>query len=733
MKNVRESLQFLEEKIEKEEKVQKWSFQDYLQKASVNPQKFFRDIFALFHDAVMYYVGEGKSEYPIDDPANAALVVYDCSKIFEQGLSHPYFVDRLFANRFVEEVKSLNSGAQQNRIFAFMGAHACGKSIFLNNLLQKLQAYINQGEAFEIFWEIDPVQFSESEEKEKFEISCPSHDHPMLIIPRNHRVEFFEKLLPKSEIKDKIFSQKEYEWIFKQEACTICNSLFEVLYEKLGSIDRVLDMLKVKSYKFNRRLGDGVVVFNPGDPTPMPPRVFHLTHQKIQEKLDKVFGPDRIKYIYSLLAKTNNGIYALMDIKSQNVERFKALHNVVSEGVWRAGEIEERISSLFLALMNPEDKEALEKDETMKSLRGRIRYIDIPYTLDPEVEVKIYESTFGKEIHSYFLPRILESFAKAIIATRMKEKCEPLEKWIGSMGKYAPKHCDTAGRLLRMDIYSGKLPLWLSEEDRRKLDLSHKRNILLFPAREKEGMAGFDGRASIQLFKDFYRLYQSGWKLIRMDNVADYFKNRIDVKQRDQYIPRDFIDPLVNYYDYEVVLEVKEALYFYDEEQIAEDILHFIWASNYKIGERVCCPWTKKEFVVTQEFLKQTVTRSTGQPFLTDYDFNQYVLDIKKKLSLAVMQGDTKEIAKSELYRYLLQNYIKNLKEKTLEPFIDNRNFLSAIQAYGTKDFGTVESKIKDQVERMIGKLMKKFGYTEQGAKEISIYVLKEGPAKKFS
>lgn len=726
---VQKSLEFLKKEIEKEKKVQIYTFDEYLQKVIEDPQRFFRDIFSLFHDAVMYYVGEGKSEYPINDPANAPLIIYDCSKLFEENLAHPYFVDRFFANKFVEEVKSLARGAQQNRILAFIGPYGCGKSRFLNNLLEKLEQYLNRGEAFEVFWEIDPAAINR--EEEKFEVPCPSHDYPLLVIPKQYRQDFLNRLLSNSPEKSQIFNQKEYQWIFHQQACSICNSLFWAIYEKVTDLNKVFKMIKVRPYRFDRRLGEGLVVFNPGDLNPLHLRRPYFTHEKIQENLDRVFGPNRIRYMYSVLAKSNNGIYALMDIKAHNVERFKTLHNVVSEGVWKAGEIEEGINTLFLALMNPEDKMTLEKDEGMKSLQGRIRYIDIPYVLDPKVEVKVYESTFGREIHSYFLPRVLENFAKIIISTRMKEKCEPLEKWIENIEKY-DKYCDKTGRLLRMDIYTGKLPLWLTEEDKRKLDLPLKREILLFPVKEKEGMEGFDGRTSIQLFENFFNLYRPGWKLIRMDNVADYFKEKIDPSFKAK-IPADFIDGVVNYYDYEAVSELKEALYFYEEEQVAQDVLHFIWASNYKIGEKVTCPWTKKEFEVTQEFLKETAIQITGKSSLSDNELKELIQDTQKKLAVATIQGESRQIIKSELYQYLLQNYIKNLKEKVLELFIDNRNFIAAIRAYGTKDFETFDSKIKDQIERMIGKLKEKFGYTTEGAKELAIYVFERRIPKKFS
>ena len=111
-----------------------------------------------------------------------------------------------------------------------------------------------------------------------------------MLIPKNYRVEFLDELLGKemTEIKHKISSEKEYEWIFRDEVCTICKSLFWALFDKLGSLDKVLKMVKVRPCKFDRRLGEGISVFNPGDKQPEKEIVY--ADKQIQEKLNGLFG-----------------------------------------------------------------------------------------------------------------------------------------------------------------------------------------------------------------------------------------------------------------------------------------------------------------------------------------------------------------------------------------------------------------------------------------------------------
>ncbi len=48
------------------------------------------------------------------------------------------------------------------------------------------------------------------------EIPCPSHDNPILLIPKNHRRSFFDDLFANNEFKWKLFTEKEYEKVLKR-------------------------------------------------------------------------------------------------------------------------------------------------------------------------------------------------------------------------------------------------------------------------------------------------------------------------------------------------------------------------------------------------------------------------------------------------------------------------------------------------------------------------------------
>lgn len=250
-------------------------------------------------------------------------------------------------------------------------------------------------------------------------------------------------------------------------------------------------------------------------------------NEHLQRKIDSLLGDSNaVRYLYSSLAKTNNGIYALMDVKSHNAQRLLELHNIISEGIHKVEDVEENVKSLFIALMNPEDEKNI---EGFQSFSDRIEFINIPYVMDLNTEVEIYRNTFGKHIDESFIPRVLHNFARTIISTRMGTHSDAMLDWISDPRKYE-QYCDEHLQLLKMELYTGYLPSWLSEEDRKRLSAKRRRRII--DESEYEGVTGFSGRDSIRIFGDFYAAYARKDKLISMSNLNSFFtKWRTDLNE----------------------------------------------------------------------------------------------------------------------------------------------------------------------------------------------------------
>jgi predicted Ser/Thr protein kinase len=736
------------------------TFKQFLQEAAANPQRVVRDVYQIYGDMIDTFVCDGFDEYG-KDPESIQFLNYDCSKLFVEGSDRPFFADRLFANRLIRHAESFKVGAKQNKIYIFEGPHGSGKSTFLNNLLRKFEEYANssEGRRFEVVWrlkhdssgdgasehfnnlkkklirvlenegqnalvqEIENGCLEQTDQEGYINIPCPSHDHPLLLVPKDLRRKFFDDIFDDSEFKWQLFTEKKYEWLFHDEPCTICVSLFKELLKKIKDPLKVMECIHARPYSFNRRLGEGVSVFNPGD-KPLFKTV--MTNPNIQRSLDALFcGQNPVSYIYSRYAKTNNGIYALMDIKSHNSDRLMELHNIISDGVHKVEDTEEKVNSLLFALMNPEDKKLL---SDLHAFTDRIEYINIPYVLDLQTEVEIYRENFGKHIDESFLPRVLHNFARVIIATRLRTQSEAMENWIRTPEKYQ-LYCDTNLQLLKMEIYTGYIPEWLSEDDVNNFTAKRRQKIIA--ESEGDGWKGFSGRDSIRLFNEFYSMYAGEDKLINMSMLGTFFRKYC--KQDPDILPKGFLDSLLRMHNFTVLQEVKESLYYYNEEQIAKDIINYVFAVNFEPDTVEFCEFTREKLEITESFFRRFEARVQ----IDEVAAKGFRSSVQKAYTTNAlpqeMLRDGRKIADTSLFTTLHEKYVYNLKEKVLEPFMKNENFGRAIKDYDLEGFKTYDKRIQSDVSFMIENLQHKFHYSRQGAKEICIYVVDNNLARIFS
>ncbi len=760
--SVEQALDLLDKNITEYQRLKPIAFEEFLSLLNAKPSQILRNIFQSFHDMIKCYVDESE-ESITGDLEKLKFTNYDCTRLFVEDSVNPYFPDMLFANRFMKQMEYLRHGAQQNRIYIFYGPHGCGKSTFLNNLLRKFEKYTNteEGLRYEIVWRLNIkklqdkdksvmtlstfeklIQYVETEkgtstgikpdefsladsQRDYIEIPCLSHDNPFLVIPKEQRRSVLDELIKNDEFKWRLFTEKEYEWVFKEEVCTICSSIYHSLLERLGNPSEVFKMLYARPYYFNRRLGNGISVFNPGD-QPLQQNV--ISNQMLQNRINALFQDSNIiNYICSNFAKINNGIYALMDIKSHNVDRMVELHNIISEGVHKVENLEEQVNSLFFALMNPEDKRNI---RDFPSFDDRIQYIDIPYVLDVQTEVNIYSNIFGRHIEGSFLPMVLKNFARIIICTRIGKKSLALEEWIKNPSKYE-NYCDEKLMLLKMEIFSGKLPNWLDGEDVKALDKKMLKKIIA--ESEIYGKEGLSGRDSIKIFDQFYSKYAKEDRLINMPDLCTFF-NKLD-DQPKKIIPQGFLSSLLRMYDYGILQQVKESLYYYNEDQIAKDIKNYISAITNEFESVVKCIFTKEEIHVTEAFLESIENRLLSEDMVKKRR-EEIRLDVLKEYTTRTLSHEImiegKDILETRLFQSLYERYVHNLKKRVLEPFIENENFRNAIKDFDTEKFKSHDKRIKKDVKFLMNNLSSKFGYTQKGANETCIYVIDNDLANKF-
>jgi hypothetical protein len=283
-----------------------------------------------------------------------------------------------------------------------------------------------------------------------------------------------------------------------------------------------------------------------------------------------------------------------------------------------------------------------------------------------------------------------------------------------------------------MEIYTGHIPSWLTEEDRKRLTAKRRRRIIA--ESEKEGITGFSGRDSIKVFRDFYSTHARKDKLITMSNLTTFFTKWR--KELNVMVPAGFIDSLLRHYDYLVLQEVKESLYYYNEEQIARDILNYMFAINFETGSVELCHFTGEKLEISEDYLRGIESRLLGVT-ADDVMCRAFRRETQKEYTARTLTQDILAEGKNPrdtgLFQSLHERYVHNLKEKVLEPFIDNTNFRRAIKDLDTEAFKTYDKRIRDDVTFLIENLCnKKRRYSRQSAKEVCVYVIDNDLARKY-
>lgn len=745
-----------------------WTFEEFLEIVRNNPSVL-RNIHSLFRDTILDNVERIPDKYP-DDPDSIDYTGWDCSKLLVEGHQQPFFTSILLSHVFVEEMMNLGKSAKQNKIYKVCGPPGSGKSTFFKNLLNSFTREAHKRARFETIWVIEeelieeirkkvyilPVNGCDSSGKDKeepmvgrIEVPCPSHCNPFqslpVTLPENYRAMFLDKVITDSELKNKIFNNSEYRWMWMR-SCHICNAMFWALYDKFDNdLVKVLSCLRVRRYSVDRQIGKGISVFRSSDESSKA-RV--LTNKKLQERLNDLFGDsDLVRYRYSPWSSVDDGVVVLEDVKAHNSERLKELHNKVSEGTHKVGEdFEEDLDCLYFIAINPED----EKEIDSMSMSDRILEIYIPYDTDVPTEVDIYRSIFGEDFDKDFMPELSKYFAKVILVSRMPEtgKVVKLFEWISQaeIGAHYGDYCDKEGKLLMMALAKAKVPPWIKEEHQKKFKKKLRRKIIEELAK-LAGRTGYTGRDSIDLMSDFIKkMNQQTEKSKAKDrlyipdfnDMLRHFKTQPG-SVRDIMIPKGFLDQLEKTYDSKQLQRVKSALYYFNPKQIATEVQNYIYGVTQKQKTKVFCKWTGEELELTDEFFKSIEMRihdmypNPSNAQRTTFR-NRVAKEYAEKTFTDEMQLQGLPITETELYLRLYKDYANNLKDRVLDPWIDNESFRRAVVDYGEADFESgYDKKIKEAIEYLLVNFQKEeYGsHTLAQAKKTVLSVLDKEKQKK--
>ncbi|KXB08912.1 hypothetical protein AKJ59_00145, partial [candidate division MSBL1 archaeon SCGC-AAA385M02] len=416
-----------------------------------------------------------------------------------------------------------------------------------------------------------------------------------------------------------------------------------------------------------------------------------------------------VKFDHSIHAKSNNGIYALMDLKDNNQKRFTDLRGIVSEGRHRVNSIEEKVKGLFLIVTNPEDEDGI----VDKAMDDRKKVTKMNYVLVPKTQNKIFHKVFGDGIDNRFHPNIIDSFSRILISTRMITKKDKniLLTWIDDADEYS-FIIDDDLLILRMQIYDGDIPEWLSDIDVQNFVYDVRKSVIDMAL--EDGEKGVSDRKAIEIFGDLINYYSND-EYIGIKKMKNYCERvNIDLLEK---IPQGFVDAVERYYIYIVSQEIKECMFVRNEEKIKRDLKNYLYSLNYNIGDTLTNPCTSDTFVLTKDWLKKIEMSMFGA-----YNDTLRRNVFKRYISETICYED---IEQSEQFKKLYADYTYGLKSNILKEFQESKSFVQSINDYGTEYFNSYDNKIRKNVDNLITNMVDKYNYTTKSAKEVCRYIFR--------
>ena len=622
-------------KQRKEKKVEKFegTFIDYLEKVESDPTITDHSHKRLY-DAITNH-GVGKLED--SDPRKHKL--FDGENV----RTYDYFQDEFFGMESViaKVMRFLRSaalkGEESRQVLLLMGPVGAGKSALTEHIKRALDGL--------------PYYHLEGD---------PQRGEPLQLLPRSLR-ERFEHMLGTKIDGD--ISPVARHLLFEE---------YDGQYEKF----------KVKESTFSQRARRGVASVPPMDANSQDVSV--LIGSEDISKLDRYSEDDpRALSLNGAFNVGNRGIVELVEVFKNEIE---FLHTIITATQ------EKRVPSpgkhdmiyfegVILAHCNEAEWNRFQSEHTNEAILDRIVKIDVPYVLELEQEIKIYEKILSRSnFKAHIAPHTIRVASMFSVLSRLKES----------------QKCDL---LTKLKLYNGEEVV---EKGRvKKIDIKDLRDEA-----EDEGMNGISTRFIMKAVDN--ALSDSEKDFITPISVMDSLIKQV----KDQIIDREFQSRCLDIIRNIVRDEYLKML----ENEIAKAFITAYEEQAQAIFENYL---DNAEAFSTKGKMKDRVTNEQRQP---DENFMRSI-----ESTIGVSEAG-KEGFRADVTAYMFSKMRRN---ETVD-YTSYEPLKEAIETYlitSVKDLARIvtKSKTRDDEQQqkyssMVQTLIDEYGYTPDSAEEILVY-----------
>ena len=339
-----------------------------------------------------------------------------CNKLFngEPVRVYDYFSDHFFGmERPLEKImRFLRSasmrGEESRQVLLLLGPVGAGKSALVEHIKMALEAssraYVLEG--------------------------CPIREEPLHLIPRSLRASF----------------EEQYNIRIEGDLCPVCR------HRLLKEFDGDFTKFPITQSSFSIRGRKGVGVVPPMDPNTQDTSL--LIGSEDISKLDLYPEDDpRVLSLNGAFNVGNRGIVEFVEVFKNEIEFLHTMITATQEKNVPSPGKQAMIyfDGVILAHCNEAEWNKFKSEHTNEAILDRIVRVNVPYCLEYEQEIKIYEKLINRSDFNYHIaPHTLEIAAMFAVLSRLKgsNKVDPLTK----MKIYNGREIVEKGMVKKVDI-----------------------------------------------------------------------------------------------------------------------------------------------------------------------------------------------------------------------------------------------------------------------------------------
>jgi predicted Ser/Thr protein kinase len=724
------------EKASEEEKEMRdtLSFEDYIQELEKHPDRELRTSFTYLIDMLNFHGKNEDGSYSLfDQDHNESPAVYGQKKV---------------QDTLVHYIKNFKEEGFNNKFILLVGPNGSSKSSIVRKLMKGMEIYSHseKGALYTFSW-IFPIDnfvkgslglnsekigsdlnsFAYLEDKDISAIlNSELKDHPLLLIPREHRRTIIDDMLKDSPERLETI-QRTY--LYNGNLSKRNKMIYDALLKNYkGRHREVLKHIRVERFDVSKRYSSAAVTIEPQ---------LHVDAQMQQITMDKRLGslPPSLQSLnlFSLKGEVvlaNRGVLEYSDLLKRPLDSYKyLLMTMETKNVNLQGILTE-LDIFFVGTSNEIHLAAFKQHPDFNSFKGRFNFIRVPYLLDYKKEEKIYENQVdGLKDMAYFEPYALRAICLFSIMTRLRcpqvknyqdkklaniaTNLNPLEKVLFLANDGAPDRLDYESKQI-LEAHRDEV------EGEFEFENLYEGKFGISPRDIKGIIYRLSNRSSNISFIDVIEKLQ---KLITKKNDYDFLNM---TPQADYHHPARFIT-LVKEYCYNLFdRELRDCLGMIDDRSYEDYIRRYIenviaHTKGEKVRNTITAKYEDVDVYIIEEFEKSINLKEDATKFRSA---------LISRLGAYSLDNPGKGLVYTDVFPNLsekLQESFREEQKKVIQIISRNLVFYEAELVDEDENGATpLSNDNRVLIDKIVDALQNKYGHTKEGAITVMKALIKD-------